>query len=137
MKVELVVVDTNVLISARLVAGSAPAQVLERLRDQGAQLLFSPATFAELDSRMRKDKFRRYVSAKAVDLFLQGLVNVSVLREPTLPVTACRDADDNKFLALALEGEADCIITGDQDLLVLHPFEHIPILSPQTFLKDE
>lgn len=136
MKVEFAVVDTNVLISARLIAGSVSAQVLERLRDQGAQLLFSPATFAELDSRLRKPKFSRYVTTEEIERFLEALVDVSVLHEPAMTLTACRDADDDKFLALALDGEADCIVTGDQDLLVLHPYEGIPILTPAAFLQN-
>ena len=135
MKAEFVVVDTNVLISARLIAGGVPARVLERLRDQGAQLLFSPATFTELDTRLRKRKFSRYVSADEIDRFLEALVNVAVLQEPQIAVTACRDPGDNKFLSLALDGEADCLISGDKDLLVLHPFEDVPVLSPQTFLR--
>lgn len=45
-------------------------------------------------------------------------------------VSICRDPKDNKYLELALSGKADCIITGDKDLLVLHPFDNIPILTP-------
>ena len=42
---------------------------------------------------------------------------------------------DNKFLELAFSGNADCIITGDQDLLVLNPFREIPIITPRKFLS--
>jgi predicted nucleic acid-binding protein len=52
-----------------------------------------------------------------------------------MPVTACRDSNDDKFLALALAIKANCIVTGDQDLLVLHPFQGIPILTPADFLN--
>lgn len=52
----------------------------------------------------------------------------------TVEITDCRDPKDNKFLALAVSGEADCIISGDDDLKVLHPFRGIPILSPREFL---
>ncbi len=134
MKAELVVVDTNVLISARLIADSAPAQALEALRACGARLLFSGATLAELDTRLRKPKFRRYVTEQEIAAFLDALADIAVLREPEFAVNACRDPDDNAFLALALDGQADCIITGDQDLLVLHPFEGMPIFSPAEFL---
>lgn len=134
MKAELVVVDTNVLISACLVGGSVPAQVLAALKDCGSSLLFSSTTLTELDSRLRKPKFRRYVSETGIATFLDALADVAVLQEPQRRVSACRDADDNAFLALALDGQADCIISGDQDLLVLHPFETIPILSPRRFL---
>ena len=48
--------------------------------------------------------------------------------------TDCRDAKDNKFLELAVSGKADCIVSGDADLLVLNPFRGIPILTPREFL---
>lgn len=135
MKVETVVVDTNVLISARLIASSTPARVLENLQKQGAQLLFSSETFSELGSRLRKPKFARYVSAAEIETFLEALADVAALREPDIHVDACRDPDDNKFLALAVCAEVDCVISGDKDLLTLHPFETIPILSPGDFLS--
>ena len=49
-------------------------------------------------------------------------------------VRACRDPDDDKFLEAALAGRADLIITGDADLLVLHPFRQVAILSPTAYL---
>lgn len=49
-------------------------------------------------------------------------------------VTVCRDPDDNKLLEMAVAGRADCLVTGDRDLLVLDPFEGIPILTPDGFL---
>jgi predicted nucleic acid-binding protein len=49
-------------------------------------------------------------------------------------VTACRDPDDNKLLEIAVVGRADCLVTGDQDLLILDPFQGIPILTPAGFL---
>lgn len=50
-------------------------------------------------------------------------------------VSACRDAKDDKFLSLAISGKADLILTGDTDLLVLHPFRGIDILSPMDYLS--
>ena len=54
---------------------------------------------------------------------------------PDESITACRDSKDNKFLELAVAANASCIITGDKDLLVLHPFKNIPILSSSEFLN--
>ncbi len=51
-------------------------------------------------------------------------------------ITDCRDPKDNKFLELAINGNATCIITGDKDLLVLHPFRGISILTPRLFLEQ-
>jgi predicted nucleic acid-binding protein len=49
-------------------------------------------------------------------------------------IIACRDATDDKFLELAVNGHADMIVTGDRDLLVLHPFRGIPIIDPAAFV---
>jgi uncharacterized protein len=49
-------------------------------------------------------------------------------------IKLCRDAKDDKYLELALSGKADCIISNDEDLLVLNPFENIPIITPKEFL---
>lgn len=50
-------------------------------------------------------------------------------------IKECRDEKDNKFLELAISGNADFIITGDNDLLVLNPFRTIQIITPKSFLE--
>ena len=50
-------------------------------------------------------------------------------------IAACRDATDDKFLELAVNGKADMIVSGDADLLVLNPFRGIPIVSPAAFVQ--
>ncbi|MCE7922369.1 MAG: putative toxin-antitoxin system toxin component, PIN family [Haliscomenobacteraceae bacterium CHB4] len=50
-------------------------------------------------------------------------------------IQACRDPKDNKYLEAAVAAQADCIISGDPDLLALHPFRNIPVLSPRDFLN--
>ena len=50
-------------------------------------------------------------------------------------VQACRDPRDNKFLEIAVNGEADIIISGDEDLLVLHPFRGIEIVTPKIYVE--
>jgi predicted nucleic acid-binding protein len=50
-------------------------------------------------------------------------------------VKVCRDPDDSKLLEIAAVGRADCLVTGDQDLLVLRTFQEIPILTPARFLE--
>jgi len=52
----------------------------------------------------------------------------------TCRVSDCRDHKDNKFLELAFEASAAMIVSGDNDLLCLHPWHRIPMMSPSTFL---
>ena len=50
-------------------------------------------------------------------------------------VVSAIDPKDNKFLELAISGGATGIISGDVDLLVLHPFRGIPIIAPKSFIS--
>jgi putative PIN family toxin of toxin-antitoxin system len=52
-------------------------------------------------------------------------------------IVACRDPKDDKFLELAVCGRADVIVSGDHDLLALHPFRYIPIVTPAAFIRDD
>ncbi len=67
--------------------------------------------------------------------FLIGLLKETELVDSREEITDCRDAKDNKFLELAVSGKADCIISGDDDLLVLDPFRGIKILKPREYLS--
>jgi predicted nucleic acid-binding protein len=64
-----------------------------------------------------------------------ALIREATLIDVTIQIVACRDPNDDQLLALAVAGQATCIITGDADLLQLHPFQEIPILSPDAFLS--
>jgi len=66
--------------------------------------------------------------------FLVGLLKEAELVQVTETINSCRDAKDNKFLELAVAGKASCIVSGDDDLLVLNPFRGIPIITPREFL---
>jgi predicted nucleic acid-binding protein len=58
------------------------------------------------------------------------------LIDPSIEITVCRDPKDNMILELAVSGEADFIITGDEDLLILNPFQSIQILTPDAWLTN-
>ena len=136
MKAERVVVDTNVLISAALNAAGVPRTLINTvLSAQNCVLLFSDETFSELDSRFQKQKFDKYVSREFRALFQAQLESVGEWIAIAGAKYGCRDPQDDKFLETALMGEADCLITGDADLLVMSPFRSIPILTPAEFLK--
>lgn len=89
----------------------------------------------ELNEVLSRPKFRRYLSAEKRDIFLWSLFRkarfIDVIKEK---IDICRDAKDNQFLELAVNGEADFIISGDDDLLVLNPFRNILIVTPRIFL---
>jgi len=98
--------------------------------------LMSEETFAELVSRLDRPKFDRYREPEAWNLFLSELVELALWLEDAGTATGIsRDADDDKFLALAVTGQADAIISGDSDLLELVTHEGIPVLTPAQFLQ--
>jgi uncharacterized protein len=79
-------------------------------------------------------KFDKYQSLQNRLVFFKAYSLLALNIEPTIKITACRDPKDDKFLELAKTASADCIITHDKDLLVLNPFEGIPIFTPPDFL---
>lgn len=129
-----VVLDTSTLVSAALRVGSVPHQAL--LKALGTcEICVSGATLSELEHVLKRDKFDRYLDAETrlafVALHRQCAHLFAVTDTDELNVQpACRDPKDNKFLALALVCEPDAIISSDHDLLALHPWRSIPVLTP-------
>ncbi len=104
------------------------------MRARNGVLLFSDETFHELRTRLRSPKFDPYVGRPARSVYLAQLEAVSEWVPIMGTKLGCRDPEDDKLLETAIMGEADCIVTGDQDLRVMSPFQDIPILSPTDFL---
>lgn len=129
-----VVIDTNIIISAALSKNSTPDKALNYVIDN-ALLLISKDTYAELCEKLHGAKFDKYVSLESRLLFLEKLRSVAEWIDIERKITACRDVKDDKFLEVAVNGHADFIVTGDKDLLVLHPFESVEILTAAEFLK--
>ena len=127
------VIDTSVLISAALQKLGKPRQTVVQAALHGT-LLASSSTVEELESRLRRSKFDPYVSLEEREEFLDWIHGLLTFIPITETITACRDPRDDKFLELAVSGQADLIISSDNDLLVLHPFRGISILKPAAFL---
>ena len=131
-----VVIDTNVAVSAVLLPRSVPRQAFDRALEHGT-ILISSATMTELNDVLHRPHFDKYVHEDERLEFLAMWVRDAELVIITEVVTACRDPKDDKVLELALSGQATHIISGDEDLLVLHPFRGVEILTPQAFLVQE
>lgn len=129
------VFDTSAVVSALLFEQSVPGQAFYAALDHG-EVLLSQATFAELSEVLGRKKFDRYVTREEREQFLAMLLSEATLVEITDAVHLCRDPKDDKFLELVVSGNASCLVTGDQDLLVLHPFRSVPILTAAQFLES-
>jgi putative PIN family toxin of toxin-antitoxin system len=130
------VIDTNILLRAMLKPGGSVGPVLDSLREGRFVMLYSEATLNELiDVLGRPRMVHRYgITATDADALCALVTRQGELVQPNRTIKACRDPKDNKFLEVAVTGKADVIVTGDEDLEVLDPFEGIPIILPAKFL---
>lgn len=128
------VFDTNVLISALLFKKSKPAQALRYALANGL-ILLSLDLLEELNEVLGRARFDRYLTSEEREEFLEALIERAVLVEIIENVQECRDPKDDKVLELALNGKAQYIISGDRDLLVLHPFRDVLVVTADEFLQ--
>ncbi len=133
MKVKLlVVVDTNVWISAALSKTGTPALVVHHVLRHGLPV-FTPSTFDELQTRLWRPKFDRYLSMDLRKRILHDLKAAAMWIAVPADITSIahrRDPDDDKFIHAALAAKAPWLVTGDQDLLSLNPLVSLQILTP-------
>ena len=128
--------DTNILIRAVIRPKGTVGPIATRLREGAFVLIISPPLFEELVEKLNLPRIRgKYsIDAEAIETFVAELAASGEMVAPTRRIEVCRDADDNAVLEAAVAGRANYIVTGDEDLLVLDPFEDIRIITPRVFL---
>ncbi|MEA5476860.1 putative toxin-antitoxin system toxin component, PIN family [Pseudanabaena galeata UHCC 0370] len=127
------VIDTNILISGLMSVNSLPQQVFDYATSQ-AILLMSDEVQSEIENVLSRPKLQKYITLERRTKFLSELSQQVERVTINQQIRACRDPKDDKFLDLAVCGEANYIITGDADLLDLHPFQNISIIKAASFL---
>ena len=129
-----VVVDTNVFISGLL--GIGPSNTILNLwRNKKFFIVISTELTDELITTLNRPKISKRIPKEDTETLIELIEERAVLLNPRIRLKVCRDSHDDKLLECALEGEADLIVSGDADLLVLNPFKNINILSPADFMK--
>ena len=132
------VVDTNIMVRALIMPLGTVGPVLQRLRKGDYTLLYNHSLLDELVDVLNRPRIGRKYGLDHDDI--KTVLALMLLRgeavTPGRSITACRDPKDNKFLELAVSAEATHIVTGDDDLLVLHPFQGIAIVTPAAFLEE-
>ncbi len=127
------VLDTNVLIAA-LIARGVCADLLEHCV-LSHTIVASDFILNELRGHLLgKFKYTDQETHEAIAL-LESQVEIVTPKSLDQPV--CRDPDDDQILATALAAQAECIVSGDKDLLVLHSYQDIEIVSPSDFADFE
>ena len=133
MRADRLVVDTSIIVSALLVAPSTSSRVLDHVIEHG-RLLSTDQTRQELVKTMMSIKLDKYVPRWKREALLLRLAPVMDLVQVSQVIRACRDPHDDAILEAAVNGRADAIVTGDKDLLVLHPFAGVDIVTPADYL---
>ena len=133
--IKIFVFDTNALISANLSPLSINRKAYDKTREVGISV-YSSATLVEFAETLLRPKFDKYLSIEKRLKAISEFEKNSQLIQVHAKIDACRDPKDNKYLELAIESMASCIITGDEDLLILNPFEEVPILKASDFINN-
>jgi putative PIN family toxin of toxin-antitoxin system len=132
-----IVIDTNVLLSALLWHGG-PHALFEKVRTGTVELMMSHALMEELAEVITRPKFASILqrTTRTPERILNELRALAeMVAASPLPQPVCRDPDDDVVLACALAAQADLIVSGDDDLLVLKTFRGIPIVSASDALR--
>lgn len=131
------VLDANVFVSAAIRPESPPGAILEELLRRGSfELVLSPAVVEEVSRALKYPKLRKYFRRSFdSERWLENLVLLSYFVAGGYRLArVCRDPDDDKYIAAALEGRADFVVTGDSDLLNIKQYEQVRIVTPRMFL---
>ena len=131
------VLDTNVVVSGLIWSGP-PRRLLDMGRSGGVFLFSSAILLDELAEVLARKKFAALLAARKItpEFLMRRYGMLATLVNP-VPVerTVPTDEDDDHVIATALGARADAIATGDEDLLQLHPYRRIQILSPADVLR--
>ena len=138
--IERVVFDTSTLIGAALKIGSTPWTALN-LAFERRHVFVSSDTIAELENALSRPHIARYIPGAGREEFVAWYRrNSQLVAAPELTTMdikpRCRDPKDDKFLALAFACRAQTIVSSDRDLLVLHPWCEIAIMTPAEFREQ-
>ena len=129
-----IVIDTNVYVSRLLGPASIPARAVIRAESIG-EILATEATRLELYEVLHRPRLARYISPELCTAFLDHFERTTIMVSVPTPIRACRDPRDDKFLEAAVHGNAALVLTGDTDLLALHPYQGVAILTPGEYLE--
>jgi len=133
-----IVVDTNILISGLFGIKDSPSfQILSAIRREKIILVTTQIILKEVNEVINRERIIKLTKMTAEDRanFINGLIEKSYISKgKQLSEIVSRDIKDDKFLACAIEGNADYIVTGDKDLLVLKEYKGTKITTPREFM---
>ena len=128
-----IIIDTNVWVSFII---SNKQHLLDKLLFANKIIiLFNSELLDEIKETISKPKLKKYFSANAFEEMFSVFEPFIDFVETESIVAVCRDNKDNFLLALAKDGKADYLITGDKDLLELNTFGKTKIVMVTKFIE--
>lgn len=135
-----VAIDTNVIVSGILSRKGAPAEVLNAWRERRFLLLSSSAIVAEVRAVMQYPRiYKKYhLSDDDIEQTITLLKHDALLvaGDANVAGSVPDDPKDEMFLACALDGQADVVVSGDHHLLASGVFRDIPVITARQFLDQ-
>lgn len=128
------VLDTNVIISGLIYPQSVPRKAVDTAFDTGT-VLTSSEVAEELFRILGRPKLSSLIDQFELEAFVEHYSDQTEFVLVNDHITVCRDPLDDKFLELAVSGNAGVIVSGDNDLASLGSFQGIKILSASEFIK--
>ena len=128
------IIDTNLWVS--FIISNKQSLLDPFLFTEEARLLFSTELFAEIQQTITKPRLKKYFGTNALEEMLSAFESFIDLIEVESIITICRDPKDNFLLALAKDGKADYLLTGDKDLLELKRFGKTKIKTITSFIDE-
>jgi putative PIN family toxin of toxin-antitoxin system len=126
-----IVLDTNVLISGIFFRGP-PHKILKAWKSKKIQIVISPEIYSEY-IRVADIISNKYPSIDISRILNLITVHSEIIQPSILPEKVCQDPDDDKFIACALSGQVEFIVSGDKDLLKQSGYKGIGIIIPKEF----
>ncbi|MEO8883227.1 MAG: putative toxin-antitoxin system toxin component, PIN family [Devosia sp.] len=131
----MIVLDVSTLVSVAIREDSTPDRAFRHALRTDRVAVSEPVLLELLDV-LHRPGLARFVRPALRTALLNQLYALAIRFTPTVSVTDCRDAKDNKYLELALTADAATIVSSDNDLLVLHPWRGVRILLPAAYLAE-
>jgi putative PIN family toxin of toxin-antitoxin system len=127
-----IIIDTNLWIS--FLIGKQLRELTNLLVTEIVQVVIAEEILEEIILVTQRPKLQKYFTSNKVKELIQFLRTIGLFVNITSEVYLCRDAKDNFLLALAKDSDAQFLVTGDQDLLIIEKFQNTEIVNYQEFL---
>ena len=134
-KVSRIIIDTNLWI--RFLITKNFTRLDEIIFSKKCVLIFSQELLEEFLTVAKRPKFRRFFSSSDIEEILETIQEYAEFIEVTSKTDFCKDPKDNFLLSLSLDGNADFLLTGDNDLLILTKFRKTSIVTISDFLDEK